>query len=139
MTEITSLEICGGAGGQALGLEMAGFHHQAVLEWDADACNTLRLNRSEEWNVIERDIREVDVTDYRGVDRFAGGVPCPPFSIAGKQLGRDDERNLFPRALEMVEQVQPKAVLLENVRGLAPTVRQLSIASRTSASLYTGR
>jgi DNA (cytosine-5)-methyltransferase 1 len=114
--ELTSLEICAGAGGQALGLEQAGFGHEAVVEIDPDACETLRYNR--EWKVIEGDVANVDGRAYARVDLVAGGVPCPPFSIAGKQLGRDDERDLFPQALRLVEEISPRAVLLENVRGL---------------------
>ena len=91
---LTSLEICAGAGGQALGLEQAGFAHEAVVELDADACETLRYNR--EWKVIEGDVANVDGRAFANVDLLAGGVPCPPFSIAGKQLGSDDERDLFP-------------------------------------------
>jgi DNA (cytosine-5)-methyltransferase 1 len=113
---LTSLEICAGAGGQALGLEQAGFAHEAVVEIDPDACETLRYNR--EWKVIEGDVANVDGRAYQHVDLFAGGVPCPPFSIAGKQLGEDDERDLFPQALRLVEEIGPRAVLLENVRGL---------------------
>ena len=90
---LTSLEICAGAGGQALGLEQAGFAHEAVVELDADACETLRYNR--EWKVIEGDVANVDGRAFAHVDLLAGGVPCPPFSIAGKQLGSDDERDLF--------------------------------------------
>lgn len=114
---LTSVEICAGAGGQALGLEMAGFEHLAAVEIDPDACNTLRANRPE-WNVVEADLNEWDPSPYKGVDLFAGGVPCPPFSVAGKQLGADDERDLFPRALEIIETLEPKAVMLENVKGL---------------------
>jgi DNA (cytosine-5)-methyltransferase 1 len=113
---LSSLEICAGAGGQALGLEQAGFGHEAVVEIDPDACETLRYNR--EWKVIEGDVANVDGRAYRHVDLLAGGVPCPPFSIAGKQLGEDDERDLFPQALRLVEEIGPRAVLLENVRGL---------------------
>ena len=113
---LTSLEICAGAGGQALGLEQAGFAHEAVVEIDADACETLRCNR--EWKVIEGDVANVDGRAYAGIDLIAGGVPCPPFSIAGKQLGEDDERDLFPQALRLIEEIGPRAVLLENVRGL---------------------
>lgn len=58
------------------------------------------------------------------VDLFAGGVPCPPFSKAGKQLGEDDERNLFPRAMDLIEQIDPRAVMIENVRGLLDPVFQ---------------
>lgn len=114
---LTSVEICTGAGGQALGLEKAGFQHRVVVEIDKWACETLRLNRPT-WNVVEGDVLEWDPTGYEGVDLVAGGVPCPPFSKAGKQLGSADERDLFPRAIEIVKQLQPKAVMLENVRGL---------------------
>ncbi|QMV85045.1 DNA cytosine methyltransferase [Corynebacterium hindlerae] len=126
MEKLTSLEICAGAGGQALGLEQAGFSHVAAVEIDADAIETLKLNRDNDslppeqrWNVLHKDVHELDGSAYDGIDLFAGGVPCPPFSIAGKQLGQDDERDLFPKALELVESSHPKAVLLENVRGLA--------------------
>ena len=114
---LTSVEICTGAGGQALGLEQAGFEHRAVVENDPHACNTLRANRRE-WNVIEEDLLTWDPTGYEGIDLLAGGVPCPPFSKAGRQLGADDERDLFPRAIHLVEALKPKAVMLENVRGL---------------------
>ncbi len=103
MGELTCLEICAGAGGQALGLEQAGFAHEAVAELDADACETLRRNRGAEWKVIEDDVANVDGHGFGHVDLFSGGVPCPPFSIAGKQLGRDDERDLFPQALRLVD------------------------------------
>jgi DNA (cytosine-5)-methyltransferase 1 len=112
------VEICAGAGGQALGLEQAGFGHEAVIEIDADACETLRRNRGGEWKIIEDDVGNIDGRAFQGIDLLAGGVPCPPFSIAGKQLGRDDDRDLFPQALRLVEEVSPRAVLLENVRGL---------------------
>jgi DNA (cytosine-5)-methyltransferase 1 len=122
--ELTSVEICTGAGGQALGLEKAGFAHTAVVEIDHHACETLRYNRGPnrksgpEWNIIEADLREWDPSGYEGVDLLAGGVPCPPFSKAGRQLGGDDERDLFPVALNLVDAINPKAVMLENVRGL---------------------
>lgn len=118
MDVLSSLEICAGAGGQAFGLERAGFEHQALVEIDAAACQTLRHNRPS-WNIVERDVREINGLDYRGIDLLAGGVPCPPFSIAGKQLGGEDDRDLFPTAIDLVAQTQPKAVILENVPGLA--------------------
>jgi DNA (cytosine-5)-methyltransferase 1 len=115
---MTCLEICAGAGGQSLGLEQAGFAHAAAVEIDPDACATLRMNRPG-WKVVEQDVHHFDGHPHRGVDLLAGGVPCPPFSIAGKQLGADDERDLFPQALRLVEESQPTAVMLENVRGLS--------------------
>jgi len=116
--KFTSMEICAGAGGQALGLEQAGFELCAAAEIDADACRTLKHNRSH-WNVLNTDVREIDGRQFEGVDLFAGGVPCPPFSIAGKQLGEKDERDLFPEALRLVKRIKPKAVMLENVRGFS--------------------
>lgn len=115
---LTCVEICAGGGGQSLGLEQAGFSHVAAVEVDSDACATLRWNRPA-WNVVQADVHAVDGTGFRGVDLFAGGVPCPPFSVAGKQLGAADERDLFPRALDLIAQCQPAAVMLENVRGLS--------------------
>jgi len=115
---LTCLEICAGAGGQSYGLEAAGFAHTAAIELDPDACETLRLNRKH-WTVLQQDVLNVGGHEYDGVDLFAGGVPCPPFSIAGKQLGADDERDLFPKALEIIEHCSPSAVMLENVKGLA--------------------
>src|SRR5581483_3454106 len=91
----------------------------AAVEMDQDACGTLRLNRPA-WHVAQLDVREFDSRPYRGtVDLLAGGVPCPPFSMAGKQLGAEDERDLFPQALRLVEECRPSAVMLENVRGLS--------------------
>ncbi len=119
MTGLACVEICAGAGGQALGLEQAGFWHAAAVEIDADACETLRRNRGARWKIIEADVSDVDGTEFRGVGLLAGGVPCPPFSVAGRQLGAADERDLFPEALRMAAEIGPRAVLLENVRGLA--------------------
>ena len=113
----TSIEICAGAGGQAVGLEQAGFDHLALVEIESIACETLRLNRPL-WNVINKDLKDFSCTEYSEVDLLAGGVPCPPFSIAGKQLGQLDERDLFPEAIRLVKECKPKAVMLENVRGL---------------------
>lgn len=121
MSQFTSLEICSGAGGQALGLEQAGFDHVALVEIEPPACATLRLNRPD-WNVIEGDLRAFDGRPYKGIDLLAGGVPCPPFSKAGKQLGASDERDLFPEALRLVDECRPKVVMLENVRGLLDAV-----------------
>ncbi|MFH8790894.1 DNA cytosine methyltransferase [Streptomyces roseoverticillatus] len=130
---LTSIEICAGAGGQALGLHRAGFRHLALLEIDKFACKTLRANvlDNPEWagcEIVEGDVNDVDPFAHGQLAEFglqpgeldllAGGVPCPPFSIAGKQLGEDDERDLFPRMLQLVDGLRPKAVMIENVRGI---------------------
>lgn len=118
---LSSVELCAGAGGQALGLELAGFSHRALVEIDADACKTLRLNRPE-WNVFEGDLNDFNAKPYKHVDLLAAGLPCPPFSVAGKQLGERDERNLFPIALDIIDQIRPGAVMIENVRGFLDAV-----------------
>jgi DNA (cytosine-5)-methyltransferase 1 len=115
--KLTSIEVCAGAGGQAIGLERAGFDHVALVEIEQQYCNTLKLNRPK-WSVIQADLNKFEATDYKGVDLVAGGVPCPPFSKAGKQLGNLDERDLFPAILRVIGEVRPKAVMIENVRGL---------------------
>ncbi|OSP41049.1 DNA (cytosine-5-)-methyltransferase [Streptomyces sp. 13-12-16] len=131
---LTSIEICAGAGGQAVGLHNAGFDHRALVEWDPHAAATLRANVGDwpGWDQEKADsIRPMDVKDFLGsdvrkslnlnpgeLDLLAGGVPCPPFSLAGHRLGPDDERDLFPAALEIIDALRPKAVMIENVRGI---------------------
>jgi DNA (cytosine-5)-methyltransferase 1 len=97
-------------------LEASGFHCVAAVELDPDACNTLRRNlpRTE---IVEQDLRRFKGSAYEGVDLLTAGVPCPPFSIAGKQLGSNDERDLFPEALRIVGECSPRAVMFENVKG----------------------
>ncbi|MGW2128407.1 DNA cytosine methyltransferase [Streptomyces coelicoflavus] len=131
---LTSIEICAGAGGQAVGLHNAGFDHRALVEWDAHAVQTLSANVAA-WPGWDTEraarLRPMDVKrfleseEYKELglkqgelDLLAGGVPCPPFSLAGKQLGKDDERDLFPAALDIIKVLRPKAVMIENVRGI---------------------
>ncbi|MDR3425520.1 MAG: DNA cytosine methyltransferase [Alphaproteobacteria bacterium] len=118
---LSSVEMCAGAGGQALGLERAGFGHEALVEIERHFCDTLRLNRPR-WNVSEGDLSAFDGKPYKGVELLAGGLPCPPFSVAGKQLGEQDERNLFPTALRLVDEIRPRAIMIENVRGFLDAV-----------------
>lgn len=114
------VEACAGAGGQSLGLHKAGFSHSLAIEIDETAADTLRSNLGVK--VAVGDVADPSLwtpSAYEGVDLFAGGVPCPPFSAAGKQLGTSDERDLFAWAVEQVAVIRPRAVMLENVRGLA--------------------
>ncbi|MGW3596017.1 DNA cytosine methyltransferase [Streptomyces sp. NPDC005167] len=125
------VEICAGAGGQSLGLERAGFRHRLAIELDPQAANTLRCNLVEYLGYSENEVKEsvkigdvadpkiLDPREHPGIALLAGGVPCPPFSIAGKQLGSSDERDLFAWAIELCGEMRPKALLLENVRGLS--------------------
>lgn len=121
MSGLTVVEICAGAGGQALGLELAGFEHRLAVELDQNAAATLKANR--DWEVKVGDVADEatwNPDEYsEDLALLAGGVPCPPFSIAGKQLGTSDERDLFAWAIELAGRMQPRAVLLENVRGLS--------------------
>ncbi|MBQ6471415.1 MAG: DNA (cytosine-5-)-methyltransferase [Victivallales bacterium] len=115
----TDIELFAGAGGLALGLEMAGFKHVALNELMRDACDTLRRNRPK-WNVLEGDVAQMSFDAYCGqVDMVSGGFPCQAFSYAGKKLGFEDTRGtLFYQFARVVKEVQPKIFLGENVRGL---------------------
>lgn len=114
-SELVTLELCAGAGGQAIGLERAGIAHIGLVEINERACATLRQNRPN-WNVITRDLNTFDAAPFAGADIVSAGLPCPPFSVAGKQLGSLDERNLFPSLIRVVDQVRPRAVV--NSRGI---------------------
>lgn len=116
-----SIEFCAGAGGQALGLEQAGFRHEALVEIEPDFAKTLTLNRPQ-WDVRATDMVEFDGRPFKGVELLTAGLPCPPFSVAGKQLGERDERNLFPAALRLIDEIRPKVVMIENVRGFLSAV-----------------
>lgn len=112
-----SLEIFSGAGGLALGLSKAGMDHVMFLEWNRNACASLRENFAEK-PVIETDIRNFDFSLCEGVDIIAGGPPCQPFSLGGKHKGFSDKRDMFPYAIEGIRQLAPKAFVFENVKGL---------------------
>ena len=120
-----SIELFAGAGGLALATANAGFHHKAVLEWNPNACSTLRKNQSAglsqlaQADIIEGDISNFFFRPFEGAgDLVPGGPPCHPFSIGGKPGGRDDRRNMFPHAIRAVREIAPKAFLFENVKGL---------------------
>lgn len=121
MAVLNSVEVCAGAGGQALGLEQAGFGHECLVDIDRHCCNTLNLNRPK-WNVFQTDLASFDGRPFQGIDLLAGGLPCPPFSVAGKKLGKQDERNLFPEAIRLMDEIRPRAMMIENVRGILEAV-----------------
>jgi DNA (cytosine-5)-methyltransferase 1 len=119
-----SVELFAGAGGLAIGMSNAGFHHAAVIEWDHDACETFRENQRhrmrsvEEWPLYEGDVKAFDYGNLSDVMVVSGGPPCQPFSLGGKHLGYLDERDMFPEAVRAVRELQPKAFIFENVKGL---------------------
>ncbi len=117
--DVTAVELFAGAGGLALGLELAGIKTLEYVEFDKACCETLRANRPE-WNVVCDDIHNVDFTAYRGkVDIVTGGFPCQAFSFAGKKLGFEDTRGtLFHEFARCVKEINPKIFLAENVKGL---------------------
>ena len=127
----TTVEMCAGGGGEALGLERAGFGHACLIECNPKACLTLRRNRPE-WNVIEADLATFDARPFRGATMVSGGLPCPPYSVAGKQMGAADGRDLFTAGLQVVDDVRPDAIMLENVKGiLAPKFTEVRKAIAT--------
>ncbi|QRN94565.1 DNA cytosine methyltransferase [Archangium violaceum] len=122
-----SIELFTGAGGLALGTHVAGFHHLGLYEWDEDACETLRENaRAEalpgirEWRVHQADVRinSYAIFGQGMLDLVAGGAPCQPFSLGGKHQAQDDSRNMIPEFVRAVRELQPRAFILENVKGL---------------------
>jgi DNA (cytosine-5)-methyltransferase 1 len=120
-----SIELFAGAGGLAMGLTNAGFKNELVVEWDRDACSTIQYNQAKgvreviDWNLVPGDVRDFSFRAYEDrIDIVAGGPPCQPFSMGGKHLGFKDERNMFPEMIRAVREVRPKAVLVENVKGL---------------------
>ena len=122
---LRSVELFTGAGGLALGIERAGFHHDIVVERDRDCCATLAENQNngfaalQGWKVFSGDVRDFDYASVAtNPDLLAGGPPCQPFSIGGKHKGPLDRRDMFPQMVRAVRELQPKAVLVENVRGL---------------------
>ncbi|GHC41731.1 DNA cytosine methyltransferase [Roseibacillus persicicus] len=120
----TSIELFSGAGGLALGLHSAGFRHKAVFEWNQAAVETLQFNQNAGHKALNgcsihrADVREVDFSQYQGVDLVAGGPPCQPFSMGGKAAGMNDTRDMFPQAVRALSEIQPRAFIFENVRGL---------------------
>ncbi|MBV9386860.1 MAG: DNA cytosine methyltransferase [Chroococcidiopsidaceae cyanobacterium CP_BM_ER_R8_30] len=116
-TSLTVIELCAGAGGQALGLHSAGFHPLALVDNDQSCVTTLQEN-FKGVNVYLEDLKTWNGKPFEHVDLLAAGLPCPPFSKAGKQLGSDDERNLFRVILDIISEVKPRGVMIENVPGL---------------------
>lgn len=122
---LTSVELFAGAGGLALGVEAAGFHHHTVVERDKYCCDTIRENQARGfpllrgWRLYAGDVRDFDYRMIESeVDLLAGGPPCQPFSIGGKHRGPLDERDMFPEVARAVRELRPRAILIENVRGL---------------------
>ena len=122
---LQSLELFAGAGGLALGTELAGFHALAAVERDRWACETLVENREREHplvkdlRVLQADVRAIDYSEFQGrVDLVSGGPPCQPFSIGGKHKANLDDRDMFSAFADVVSEVKPKAFLIENVKGL---------------------
>ena len=121
-----SIELFAGAGGLALGLELAGFEHIGLVEFDKAAANTLSTNRPN-WNVLCEDVELVAARDLekefdvkkKELDLLSGGAPCQSFSYAGKRLGLEDVRGtMFYHYATFLKKLQPKMFLFENVRGL---------------------
>lgn len=120
-----SVELFAGAGGLAMGCEIAGFEHLAVVEWDKWACDTVRENQRRDyplvrgWTLHEGDVRSFDWSSVpRDIELLAGGPPCQPFSIGGKHKAHEDGRDMFPATVDIIRQLQPKSFIVENVKGL---------------------
>ena len=118
-----SIELFAGAGGLALGLEMAGFDHIGLVEFNREAADTLIRNRPA-WNVLCEDIAVVAERDLEAefgiskgeLDLLSGGAPCQSFSYAGKRLGLQDVRGtMFYHYATFLHKLQPKMFLFERL------------------------
>ncbi len=117
MPKLSSLELFSGAGGMALGMSQTGIHHEALIEWNTEASNTLRHN-FDSGIVHCVDVASFNFNDYGHVDIIAGGPPCQPFSLGGKHKGEADKRDMFPHACRAISECTPSAFVFENVKGL---------------------
>jgi DNA (cytosine-5)-methyltransferase 1 len=126
---MNAIELFAGAGGLGMGLALAGFKAEAVVEWDKWACDTIRQNKERgfplvmDWTLVEADVREwIQAHSFsakRGlIDLVAGGPPCQPFSMGGKHRAHQDARDMFPVTVEVIRRLQPRAFIVENVKGL---------------------
>lgn len=122
---MTAVDLFAGAGGLALGVAKSGFRHLAVVERDHFACETIRKNIAnghplvQGWPVLEQDVQELDYSQLPvDIDLLCAGVPCQPFSVAGKGQADQDERDMFAEVVRAARELRPKAILVENVRGL---------------------
>lgn len=120
-----AVELFAGAGGLGMGVSLAGFEPMAVIEWDKWACDTVRDNKASAfplvsaWPLHEGDVRHFDwSTVTESVDLVTGGPPCQPFSMGGKHKAHDDSRDMFPATVDIIRRLQPKAFIVENVKGL---------------------
>lgn len=120
-----SIELFVGCGGLALGTSKAGMRHDVAIEWDKNACDTLRRNQANgvaevrDWSIIEGDVRDYDFSQHHAnVDFIVGGPPCQPFSLGGRHRANADKRDMFPQAIRAVREAMPKAFIFENVKGL---------------------
>lgn len=123
--KMDSIELFSGTGGLALGLQLSGFNHKALLEWDHDSCENVKANIDEgyalvrDWSVFETDVRKVKYNDFgQNIKLIAGGPPCQPFSLGGKHQAYNDKRDMFPEAVRAVRELRPLVFVFENVKGL---------------------
>jgi DNA (cytosine-5)-methyltransferase 1 len=112
----THLDLFSGIGGFALAANWAGFTTVGFVEYE-DYPRRI-LGKQFPGVPIFGDIHDFDATPFRGVDLITGGFPCPPFSVAGKQRGKEDDRYLWPEMLRVIVEAQPRWVLAENVAGI---------------------
>jgi DNA (cytosine-5)-methyltransferase 1 len=121
----TSVELFSGLGGLSLGLGYAGCSHEALIEINEDACESIRINQKrnfelvKDWNVFQGDVKDFPYHTLKSsIELVAGGPPCQPFSLGGKHKGHEDERDGFPLAANVINTLTPKAFIFENVKGL---------------------
>lgn len=117
MLKLSGIDVFAGAGGLSTGLTWAGWHIVAAFDCDEDAVTSYKYNHPQVHAEVV-DVRDVDFTMFKGIDLVAGGPPCQPFSVAGKQQAQRDERDMVPEFIRAIREASPKVFLMENVPGL---------------------
>ena len=127
MEQLNGMAICAGGGGLELGLRLAfGSRYRCLLYVEREIAAAAVLVQGMEAGVLDTapvwdDLESVPFDLYRGrVDIISGGIPCQPFSTAGKRLGEHDTRNLWPHTARLVFEVAPSIVFIENVPNILP-------------------
>jgi DNA (cytosine-5)-methyltransferase 1 len=122
---LNSIELFAGIGGLGIGISRAGFQQISAYEQNLSCCETIWQNQTNgvsdlaNWNLFHGDTRDFDFRKYHNkIDLVSGGPPCQPFSLGGKHLADLDHRDMFPEAIRAIREIQPKAFIFENVKGL---------------------
>ena len=137
MKKLRLLSLCSGIGGADLAAEWTG---EIEIIGQVEINPFCQQVLAAHWPLVKRadDIREVQGDEFGAIDIVAGGIPCQPFSSAGKRRGVEDDRHLWPYAFAIIQQARPRWVLIENVRNFVPLALDLLLSDLAGAGYEAG-